>query len=65
MRKIEDLPGLKVGGKLISNLRCPNNTVLMAENDKDLQNLQRGVNNESREKGLDLNKQENRSDGNW
>ena len=49
------MPGLKVGGKTINNLRYADDTVLIAENEKDLQNLLNVVKDESRKKGLDLN----------
>ena len=48
------MPGLEIGGKMI-NLRYADDTALIAENQKDLQNLLKVVKNESREKGLDLN----------
>ena len=50
------MPGLKLGGKIINNLRYADDTALIAENQKDLQNLLNVVKNESRKK-------ENRSDG--
>ena len=49
------MPGLKIGGKIINNLRYADDTALIAENQKDLQNLLNVVNSESRKKGLDLN----------
>ena len=49
------MPGLKIGGKIINNLRYADDTALIAENQKDLQNLLNVVKNESRKKGLDLN----------
>ena len=55
LRGLEDMPGLKIGGKIINNLRYADNTALIAENQKDLQNLLNVVKNESRKKGLDLN----------
>ena len=50
------MPGLKLGGKIINNLRYADDTALIAENQKDLQNLLNVVKNESRKK-------ENRRDG--
>ena len=49
------MPGLETGGKIINNLRYADDTALIAENQKDLQNLLNVVKNESRKKGLDLN----------
>ena len=49
------MPGLKLGGKIINNLRYAEDTALIAENQKDLQNLLRVVKNESRKKGFHLN----------
>ena len=54
LRELEDMPGLEIGGKMI-NLRYADDMALIAENQKDLQNLLMVVKNESREKGLDLN----------
>ena len=36
---LEDMPGLKIGGKIINNLRYADGTALIAENQKGLQNL--------------------------
>ena len=47
LRELEDMPGLK--------LRYAEDTALIAENQKDLQNLLNVVKNESRKKGLHLN----------
>ena len=55
LRELEDMPGLKIGGKIINNLRYADDTALIEENQKDLQNLLNVVKNESRKKGLDLN----------
>ena len=49
------MPELKIGGKIINNLRYADEKALIAENQKDLQNLLNVVKNESRKKGLDLN----------
>ena len=38
MRNLEDHPGIKVGGHNINNLRYADDTVLIAESRKDLQN---------------------------
>ena len=49
------MPGRKEGGKTINNLKYADDTVLIAENEKDFQNLLKVVKNKSRKKGLDLN----------
>ena len=55
LRELDGMPGLKIGGKTINNLRYGDVTLLIAENEKDLQNLLNIVKNESRKKSLDLN----------
>ena len=55
LRELEDMPGLKIGGKIINNLRYADDTALIAENQKDLQNLLNVVKNGNRKKGWDLN----------
>ena len=55
LRELEDMPGLKIDGKIINNLRYADDTALIAENQKELQNLLNVVKNKSRKKGLDLN----------
>ena len=45
VRELEDMPGLKIGGKIINNLRYADDTALIAENQKDLQNLLNVVKN--------------------
>ena len=57
------MPGLKIGGKIINNLRYADDTALIAENQKDLQILLNVVKNESRKKRFGPEQQENRSDG--
>ncbi|GFS21719.1 endonuclease-reverse transcriptase [Elysia marginata] len=54
MRHIEDYPGIKVGGHNINNLRYADDTVLIAENESDLQKLLDVVYSESQRKGLEL-----------
>ena len=44
------MPGLKIGGKIINNLRRADDTALIAENQKDLQNLLNVMKNESKKK---------------
>ena len=55
MRSLENSPGIKIGGQMINNLRYADDTVLIAENEQDLQNLLSIVESESRKKGLELN----------
>ena len=50
------MPGLKAGKKTINNLKYLNDTMLVAENKKDLQNYVNVVKNESRKKELDVNR---------
>ncbi|GFS22812.1 retrovirus-related Pol polyprotein LINE-1 [Elysia marginata] len=54
MRHIEDYPGIKVGGHNINNLKYADDTVLIAENERDLQKLLDVVYSESQKKGLEL-----------
>ena len=56
MRNLEGHPGIKVGGHNINNLRYADDTILIAENREDLQMLLDIVEEESRKKGLELNK---------
>jgi hypothetical protein len=55
MRKIDNMPGIKVGGKNINNLRYADDTVLIATTEEDLQHILNMVNNESEEVGLKIN----------
>ena len=55
MRNIEGQPGIRVGGHNIYNLRYADDTVLISENEKDLQQLLNIVESKSKEKGLELN----------
>ena len=54
-RNIERIPGLTVGGNIINNLRYADDTVLLAETAKDLQNIVTIIKNESEEVGLKMN----------
>ncbi|GFO08467.1 endonuclease-reverse transcriptase [Plakobranchus ocellatus] len=56
MRNLEGHPGIKIGGSNINNLRYADDTVLIAENEKDLQQLLDIVKEESEKKGLELNR---------
>ena len=55
MRNIEGQPGVWVGGHNINNLRYADDTVLISENEKDLQQLLNIVESKSKKKGLELN----------
>ena len=55
MRNIEGQPGIRVGGHNINNLRYADDTVLISENEKDLQQLLNIVESKSKEKWLELN----------
>ena len=55
MRNLEEHPGIKVGGKKVNNLRYADDTVLTAENVKDLQALLDIVERISLNKGLERN----------
>ncbi|GFO13624.1 endonuclease-reverse transcriptase [Plakobranchus ocellatus] len=56
MGNLEGHPGIKIGGSNINNLRYADDTVLIAENEKDLQQLLDIVKEESEKKGLELNR---------
>ena len=55
MRQVQDMEGIKVGGRNINNVRYADDTVLMAENNEKLQELLDGVVEASRERGLTVN----------
>ena len=55
LRTIKDMPGIKVGGNIINNLRYADDTVLIAETQEDLQHLLDKIVKESELKGLTLN----------
>jgi hypothetical protein len=56
-----DETGLKINGKIINNLRYADDTVLMAESEKELQDLVVQVDTSSRELGLDINLQKTKT----
>ena len=57
MRALEGMPGIKVGGYNMNNIRYADDTVLIADNEKELQEMLDTVVRESEEKkGLSLNK---------
>ena len=55
MRKIEGKGGFRVGATVINNLRCADDTVIIAETEEELQQLIDIVVLESENKGLYLN----------
>ena len=63
MRALEGKPGIKVGGYNMNNIIYADDTVLIADNEKELQEMLDTVVRESENKGLSLKKKENRSHG--
>ena len=55
MRKLEDMPGIKVNDREINNLRYADDTALIADSEEKLQDLLDVVVKESKKMGLDLN----------
>ena len=55
MREIKDMPGIKVGGNNINNLRYADDTVLIADTEDHLQELLNIINEKSEIRGLSLN----------
>ena len=56
MRALEGMPGIKVGGYNMNNIRYADDTVLIADNEKGLQEMLDTVVRESEKKGRSLNK---------
>ena len=54
MRAIEGMPSIKVGGYNMNNIRYADDTVLIADNEKELQEMLDTVVRESKNKGLYL-----------
>ena len=50
----ESQAGIKISGRNINNLRCTNDTILMAESEEDLKSLLMKVKEESGKVGLKL-----------
>ena len=63
LRLLEDFPGIKFGGNMINNLRYADDTVLIAENEKDLQILLDRVVKESPRKRFGTKLQKDGSNG--
>src|SRR5215467_9204708 len=51
----EEDKGIKVGGRTINNLRCADDTTILAEDKEDLKNLLKKIKEESEKAGLMLN----------
>ena len=56
MRALEGMPGIKVGGYNMNNIRYADDTVLIADNENELQEMLVTVVRESEKKGISLNK---------
>ena len=54
-RQIDELPGVKIGGRNINNLRYADDTVLLAETEEDIQKIVDQVKRESESFGLLMN----------
>ena len=54
-RNIDQRPGIKIGGHTINNLRYADDTVLLAENETELQQILDTVKTESERYGLFMN----------
>ena len=54
-REIKEMPGVKINGHKINNLRYGNDTVLLADNEADLQNIVETVKRENKRSGLLMN----------
>ncbi|GFO18885.1 endonuclease-reverse transcriptase [Plakobranchus ocellatus] len=55
LRNLDEYPGIRIGGRMINNLRYADDTVLIAENKEDLQKLTDIAATESKRMGLELN----------
>ena len=53
----ESQAGIKIAGRNINNLRCADDTTLMAESEEELKSLLMNVKEESKKAGLKLNNQ--------
>ena len=54
----ESLAGVKIAGRNVNNLRCADDTILMAESEKELKSLLMRLKEKSEKAGLKLNIQE-------
>ncbi|GFO10081.1 endonuclease-reverse transcriptase [Plakobranchus ocellatus] len=55
LRNLDEYPGIRIGGRMINNLRYADDTVLIAENKEDLQKLIDIAATKSKRMGLELN----------
>ena len=55
LKEIEDLPGVKLNGKIINNFRYIDNTVMIAGSEEDLQKFVDIIYTKSKEYSLDMN----------
>ena len=55
MRELGDMEGFRIGGTVVNNLRYADDTVIVAESEKQLKRLINVVVAKSEEKGLHLN----------
>ena len=58
-RPDESQAGIKIAGRNINNLRCADDTTLMAESEEELKNRVMSVKEESEKAGLNLNIKKN------
>ena len=49
------MPGINISGNIVNNLRYADDTVLIADNEQDLQNIVDTIHRQSKEFGLDMN----------
>ena len=54
-KSIEGMPGINISGNIVNNLRYADDTVLIADNEQDLQNIVDTIHHQSKEFGLDMN----------
>ena len=54
-KNIEGMPGINISGTMINNLRYADDTVLLANNEQDLQTIVDAIHHHSMEFGLDMN----------
>ena len=54
-RLVEAQAGIKIAGRNVNNLRCANDTTLMAESEEELKSLLMKVKEESEKADLKLN----------
>ena len=54
-QSIEGMRGINISGNIVNNLRYADDTVLIADNEQDLQNIVDTIHRQSKEFGLDMN----------